>query len=198
MRVSGGATNNSDITDRAARLLGVIASITAAVDVSDRVGRTLGVVKSITDAVDVSDRVGRALGVVASITSAVDVSDKAARILGRTTPGLEYDNQTYVTGNVGPVAGTTICDTGALAAGLYDVSFMINYDDTAGYATLATMDASPANIKLTYFFGAAGARYVTGRMLLAIVANGRVRSVMATTGGSYCAGYISAARLVTT
>ena len=43
-------TQTADVTDRVGRLLGVIASITAAVDVSDRAARLLGVVQSITGA----------------------------------------------------------------------------------------------------------------------------------------------------
>jgi hypothetical protein len=58
-------------------------SLAAAVDVSDRAARALGVIASITAAVDVSDRAARALGVIASITAAVDVSDRSARALGK-------------------------------------------------------------------------------------------------------------------
>lgn len=75
-----------DVSDRAGRLLGIIASIAAAVDVSDRAARLLGVVNSITNAVDISDRAARLLGVVASITAAVDISDRAGRLLGTVSP----------------------------------------------------------------------------------------------------------------
>jgi len=52
-----------DITDRVARLLGVA-------DVSDRAARALGVVASITAPVDVSDRAARLLGVISDIRAA--------------------------------------------------------------------------------------------------------------------------------
>jgi hypothetical protein len=70
-----------DVTDRAGRALGVVASITAGVDVTDRAGRALGAV-SVPAGVDTTDRAGRLLGVVASITAAVDVSDRAGRLVG--------------------------------------------------------------------------------------------------------------------
>lgn len=64
---------------RAGALLG-----SASVDVSDRVARALGVIASITAAVDVSDRAARALGVVASITAPVEL---APSTLWANTPG---------------------------------------------------------------------------------------------------------------
>jgi hypothetical protein len=78
-----------DVTDRAARLVGVVSlavgqviqSITNALDISDRAGRLLGVINSITNTVtaDVTDRAGRLVGV---ISGTVDVSDRAGRLLG--------------------------------------------------------------------------------------------------------------------
>lgn len=72
----------------------LLTSITGAVssDVSDRAGRLLGVVASITSPVDISDRAGRLLGVIASITNAVTVASitaalpAGANLLGRTGP----------------------------------------------------------------------------------------------------------------
>jgi hypothetical protein len=54
--VPGPGTPDVNVTDRAARLLGEVASIAAPVDVSDRAARALGVVASIAAPVDVSDR----------------------------------------------------------------------------------------------------------------------------------------------
>lgn len=70
-----------DVSDRAARLLGIVASIAAAVDVSDRVGRLLGVISG---AVDVTDRVGRLLGL---ITLASQYAEDVAHNSG--DPGLQ-------------------------------------------------------------------------------------------------------------
>lgn len=79
----------------------------ASVDVSDRAGRLLGIVASIAAPVDVSDRAARALGVVAAITAAVDVSDRAARLLGVTSRTPASLNQT-VTGGANAIATATL------------------------------------------------------------------------------------------
>jgi hypothetical protein len=52
------AVNTPDVTDRVGRLLGVIASITAAVDVSDRVGRLVGHVTVDNASIPVTDNAG--------------------------------------------------------------------------------------------------------------------------------------------
>jgi hypothetical protein len=65
LSVDVGANVAQDVTDRAARLLGVVASITAAVDVSDRAARVLGTVSPVAASTwDVSDRAARLLGIV--------------------------------------------------------------------------------------------------------------------------------------
>lgn len=104
---SNQSTLPTDPVDRVGRLLGIIASITAAVDVSDRVGRLLGVVASITAPVDVSDRIGRLLGVVASITAPVDVSDRIGRLLG-ITRRQNVTNTIIVTGGANAIATATL------------------------------------------------------------------------------------------
>jgi len=106
-----------DVSDRAARLLGIVNSITNTVTVQatdldirnltkalDEIYSVLrtdaGVaydarqIRALTsaDVVDVSDRVGRLLGVVNSITNAVDVSDRAARLLGVVYGGYSDDS----------------------------------------------------------------------------------------------------------
>jgi hypothetical protein len=71
------ALGNLDVTDRAARALGLVGPAAGAVwDVSDRAARLLGVA-------DVSDRAARLLGVA-------DVSDRSARQLGAVTKPQEW------------------------------------------------------------------------------------------------------------
>ena len=83
------ATNTPDVTDRVGRLLGVVASITAAVDVSDRAARLLGVIYGSQGAqlkqtaTNFNTQVELAVG--AGLIDPRDVSDRGARALGVVT-----------------------------------------------------------------------------------------------------------------
>jgi hypothetical protein len=144
VRTVSGSVTAADVTDRSARLLGVIASIAATVtaDVTDRAGRALGVIASITAAVDISDRAGRALGVIASITAAVDISDRAARLVG------------IVSGSVGQIAQKA-ASVVALATDTSVVVQLSPMDATA--ATLGVTATGAVNTAVTATLPAAGA-----------------------------------------
>lgn len=133
----------ADVSDRAGRVLGVVASITNPVDISDRAGRALGVVASITNAVDMADRAGRALGVVASITNPVDISDRTARLLGHVV-GDGGIADTLIAGGTlnNGAANAVVASIAAPGAGVYEV--LVNVVSIAGVATEA------ANLQLRH------------------------------------------------
>jgi hypothetical protein len=109
------STLTVNVTDRAARLLGVIASITAPVDVSDRAGRLLGVVASIAAAVDVSDRAGRLLGIVSG--QIADQGQATTAAAAAQTPTLAA-----LAGATNYVTGFSVDGLGATAAAVIEVT----------------------------------------------------------------------------
>lgn len=184
--ISAAGELSTDVSDRAGRALGIVASITAPVDVSDRAGRALGVIASITNpvavtgtfwqatqpvslaaAVDVSDRVGRALGVVASITAAVDVSDRAARLLGHVI--LDAGTAQIGLVKVSDGTNTAIVKAGSASAVAGDAALVVALSPNNALpemraATLVQSTTAAVNTALTSTLPAAGAglfHYIT-------------------------------------
>jgi hypothetical protein len=183
-----------DVSDRAGRLLGIVASIAAAVDVSDRAARALGVVASITAPVDMSDRVGRLLGIVASITAPVDVSDRAGRLLGKAREDLVAMTWVSVR-SAAPGIGAVQADTGALAAGDYDFDVHLGVSDTVAVGkglVLEHRNAANGATLQSLAVCAAGAveDFQIRRYTLAL--NERLRVIAGSAAGAAASLYVSA------
>jgi hypothetical protein len=144
---------SSDVSDRAARLLGVIASISATVatDPADRAARLLGVIASITATVatDPTDRAARLLGVIASITATVatDPTDRAARLLGKASEYFLGTVESLNASQTDPADGSILADTGALAAGQWKLCVTLSSGRgiTTGRAEFTVQHRNAAN-----------------------------------------------------
>ena len=157
------------------------------VDVTDEAARLLGIA-------DVSDRAARLLGVIASITAAVDVSDRAARLLGKTREELVAMTWASVK-SAAPAANAVQATTGALAAGDYDFDIALAVSDTVAVGKGLVIEHRNAADAATLFnLGAVGATEAIQIRLrrYTIALNERIRVIAGTAAGAAASMYVSA------
>lgn len=136
-------------------------AIPAGVDVTDRAARALGLVGPAAGSVwDVSDRAGRALGIVASITAAVDVGDRAGRLVGIVTAAdltTALDRLERMAGRI-PVSGGLVAQVGLLQPAA----------NTGGTLTLAAAGAGLFHYLTSVRIGRTATAALAGTALLSI------------------------------
>jgi len=104
-------------------LIDSLTTIVDPVNISDRAARLLGVVKSITDPVDISDRISRDLGVVDSITDPVTIAGEIGVDIVKS--GNQFDEIGSDASEITDAAVNTIhVTTGDRPAGLYIIDVM--------------------------------------------------------------------------